>query len=287
MYRIAVTGSTGYLASLIQLYNKEKFLFIPISRKDLDLENTDEVKQFFEKLEFDTVLHAAARTQTTDCEMHPDETKKVNTDSAIQIAEICQKKKARFIFLSTEQVFNDKKETGPYTEETSPKSTSVYGNQKLAVEEYLNTHELDFITLRLSWMMGLSFPELTSSPNIIKNVMNAMFYQKPTKFTVNEMRGMTYAKNFAQQFDKILGLPKGTYHFSSNNNLSTYEFANFIAKELGFDNERIRQFILADKERYADQFRDLRLATDKIQQYGIKLQSSQEDAKECLKDFGW
>ncbi|MFQ8675222.1 MAG: hypothetical protein ACLR95_02620 [Enterococcus avium] len=35
-----------------------------------------------------------------------------------------------------------------------------------------------------------------------------MLYQKPTKFTVNEIRGITYAKNLAEQFDKIVNLPK-------------------------------------------------------------------------------
>ena len=57
-------------------------------------------------------------------------------------------------------------------------------------------------------MMGLSYPGIKSSPNLIKNVMNAMLYQKPTKFTVNEIRGITYAKNLAEQFDKIVNLPK-------------------------------------------------------------------------------
>ena len=55
-----------------------------------------------------------------------------------------------------------------------------------------------------SWMLGMSRPGIKASPNIIRNVMNAMFYQTPTKFTVNEIRGMTYAQKLADVFDKII-----------------------------------------------------------------------------------
>ena len=32
--------------------------------------------------------------------------------------------------------------------------------------------------------------------------MKAMFYHTPTQFTVNEIRGMTYAQKLADQFEK-------------------------------------------------------------------------------------
>ncbi|MFS0939040.1 sugar nucleotide-binding protein [Enterococcus casseliflavus] len=98
MTTIAITGANGYLASLIQKQNHETFSFLPITRKDVDYEDLAAVNKFFEKQTFDILIHTAARTQTADCEAHPFETKKVNTDSAIELAKICKKKNARFIF---------------------------------------------------------------------------------------------------------------------------------------------------------------------------------------------
>lgn len=81
--------------------------------------------------------------------------------------------------------------------------------------------------------MGLSYPGIKASPSIIKNVMNALINHTPTLFTVNEKRGMTYAKHLATQFDKITELEPGIYHVASKNTMTTYESAKYIAKALG------------------------------------------------------
>ncbi|MBO0452317.1 SDR family oxidoreductase [Candidatus Enterococcus murrayae] len=287
MKKIAITGANGYLASLIQSVNQTHFDFIPITRKEVDLADPEAVTRFFERLDYDFVFHAAARTQTSDCEANPHDTHKVNTESAITIAKACHKKGARFIFLSTEQVFNNRTENLPFKEDTLVNSSSVYGQQKIEVENFLIENQIDSVILRLSWMMGLSSPGIKSSPNILTNVMKAMFFQKPTMFTVNECRGMTYASNLAEQFDKIIHLPKGIYHFSSQNEHSTYEAAKKIASMLGFDDDRIDLYILPDNSRYADRFRNLRLATNKIESHGINGSTFENDVHKCLSDFGW
>lgn len=287
MKKIAITGANGYLASLIQDLNQENFEFIPVTRKEVDLTNPEAVTKFFESLAVDVVFHTAARTQTADCEANPLETHKVNVESAINIAKVCQQKGARFIFLSTEQVFNQRTQGAPYGEDTPVASTSIYGQQKIEVEQYLLEQQMDAVILRLSWMMGLAYPGVKSSPNIIKNVMNALFYQQPTNFTVNEKRGLTYAKNLAEQLAKLVELPAGIYHFSSQNDRSTYEAARYIAMILGFEEAVIERYILPDHTRYAEQFRDLSLATDKIAQQGVAISTFEKDVTDCLRDFGW
>ena len=96
--------------------------------------------------------------------------------------------------------------------------------------------------------------------------MQAMFYQQPTKFTVNEIRGMTYAQKFADAFSKICELPTGIYHISDVNTHNTYEAAKIVARKLGFEEAAIEQYILPNHERYADRFRDYRLDVEKLKQ---------------------
>ena len=47
MQRIAITGATGYLASLVQLYNRDRYEFVPVSRRDVNYTRPDEVERFF------------------------------------------------------------------------------------------------------------------------------------------------------------------------------------------------------------------------------------------------
>lgn len=287
MKKIAVTGANGYIASLIQKTNKDKFTFIPLTRKELSLDDPEQVKKFFETLDFDIVLHTAADATTAHCEEQPELTHKINTESVIAIADVCKSRNKKLIFFGTEQSFNGQTKEGPFKEDDELISVTNYGKQKAEADLYIQANLSNYINLRLSWMMGMAQPGVKPSPNIIKNVMNAVFNEKPTLFTVNEVRGMTYAKYLAEQFADIIELESGVYHFSNVNTLNTYESAKLVAKKLGVSDDRINKFILPNTERYADRFRDYRLDNTKIKSKGIKLHTFEEDVEECLKDYGW
>lgn len=287
MKKIAVTGANGYIASLIQLYNQDKFAFIPVTRQIVSLDNPQEVKAYFESLDFDIVLHTGANATTADCENKPEMTHKINTESTMMIADVCKQKGKRLIFFGTEQSFNGKTSEGPFKEEDELVAVTNYGQQKKEADLYIQENMDNYIILRLSWMMGMAQPGIKTSPNIIRNVMNAIYNELPTLFTVNEIRGMTYAKYLVNQFDKIVNLKSGVYHFSNVNILNTYESAKLVARKLNVSQERIDKFILANRDRYADRFRDYRLDNTKIKSCGITLQTFEEDVEECLKDYGW
>ena len=287
MKKIAITGANGYIASLIQKTNKDKFTFIPITRKDVALDDPDAVKTFFEALDFDIVVHTAANATTADCENKPEMTHKINTQSTMKIADVCKAKNKRFIFFGTEQSFNGQTKEGPFKENDALISVTNYGKQKAEADEYVQNNLDDYIVLRLSWMLGMSMPGIKTSPNIIKNVMDAIIQNKPTLFTVNEVRGMTYAKHLADNFEKIVNLESGVYHFSNVNTNTTYESAKLVARKLGVSEEVIETLILANTERYADRFRDYRLDNTKIKNAGIALGTFEEDVQACLQDFGW
>ena len=287
MKKIVVTGANGYLASLVMKTNAGKYEFIPVTRKDVDLSEPTKVKEYFENLEFDVVLHTAADATTAHCEETPELTHRINTESTIAIADVCKAKGKRFMFLSTEQCFNGKTVEGPFKEEDELVAVTNYGKQKKEADEYVQANIDDYVMLRLSWMMGLDMPGIKASPNIIKNVTTALTKEKPTLFTVNEVRGMTYMANLANQFDKLVELPTGVYHFTSTNNLNTYEAAKLVAKKFGASDETIAKIILPNTERYKDRFRDYRLDNTKIKANGIELGTFEEDVEACLKDFGW
>ncbi|MCF0111026.1 MAG: sugar nucleotide-binding protein [Erysipelotrichaceae bacterium] len=284
--KIAVTGATGYIASLVMSMNPQ-IEWVPVGRKDLDLSNPEAVYDYFTKLDFDAVFHCAAMAQTADCENYPELTHRINVESAIEIGKVCKEKNARFVFISTEQVFNGVSEHGPFAEDHPVCSVTKYGNHKVECEQWINENLDNFLILRFSWMLGMGMPGVRVSPNIIKNVMNAMLYQKPTKFTVNEMRGMTYAKHLGAQFGKMMELPSGTYHVTNVNRNNTYESAKIVAGKLGFTPEQTDAYILPDTDRYADRFRDYTMDNSKLASYGITFGTFEEDVDECLRDFGW
>lgn len=287
MKTILVTGANGYLASYIYRENKEKFNWVCMTRKDADFSDPEAVEKFVSSQNFDICFHTAANATTALCEDNPELAHKINVESTQKIVEICKKKNAKLVFCSTEQAFNGKENHGPFIEEEPLEAVTVYGQNKIECEEWIHEILDDAIILRFSWMMGLSFDGIKASPSIIKNVMNALIQDKPTLFTCNEKRCMTYAKHLAKQFEKTVDLKPGTYHVASKNTMTTYESAVYVARALGATPESIDRLILPNHERYADRFRDYRLDSSKLEQVGVHFGTFEEDVQEIIKDFGW
>lgn len=291
--RVAITGANGYLASLVQRYNADRFEFMRVSRADVDYSKPAEVAKFFSDLDFDLLFHTAANATTADCENDPAGTHLVNCDSAIEIAKVCEERGRRMLFISTEQLFNGKSEPGPFGEDVEPNCVTNYGLQKAEVDAWMQANSSDYVTLRLSWMFGMAMPGVKPSPGIVGNVLKAMRSNTPTKFTVNEKRGMTYAQQLADNFAAICKLESGTYHFaaangsSADDGMSTYECAKLVARKLGYGEADIERLILPNPDRYADRFRDFRLDASRLEGCGIKLGTFEDNVDRCLADFGW
>lgn len=286
MKTILVTGANGYLASYVRKENPQ-FNWICMTRKDADLSDPASVEAFLNTQTFDIFFHTAANATTAVCEQNPEMAHKINVESTQKVIDACKRNNARLIFCGTEQSFNGKVNHGPFKEDEPLEAVTVYGQNKQECESLIHEQLTDYIILRFSWMMGLSFDGVKASPNILKNVMNAILTNTPTLFTVNEKRGMTYAKLFAKQFGKIVELPTDTYHVSCFNTMSTYESAKYVAKKLGTNDETIERIILPNNDRYADRFRDYRLDASKLASFGITFGTFEENVEEALKDFGW
>jgi len=286
MLKVLVTGGKGYIASLINLYNTQ-FDMTLIGREELDLSDTAAVRKYMAEADFDILVHAGAASASLTCEQFPELSHKVNVDSTKVITDVCKSRGKRLVFISTEQVFNGLDHAGPHREDVRTRSVSVYGRQKIECEEYIGSADLDCVVLRFSWMFGLAFPGVRLSYNILTQVIKAMMYDIPAFFTVNEMRGFTYAHNVARQFADICGLARGVYHISAENKRSTYEAAVEIARIMGFSGEAIGRNILPDTGRYADRFRDYRLDNAKVKHCGISFGSLEREISQCLEDFCW
>ena len=287
MKTIIITGGNGYIASLVSEALEGHYHIIKMTRKEADFKDPKQVYDWLKGQNFDYLFHTAAMAQTKDCEDYPELTHRVNVESTKAIVDLCKEKHARLIFSSTEQCFNAKTNAGPFKEEEPLQSTTKYGQHKIECEDYIRENLDDYLILRYSWMLGLSRPNVKASPNIIQNVMKAMFYHKPTLFTVNEIRGMTYAQLLADQFEQIMELETGIYHISDTNTHNTYESAKIVAAKLGFDEDEINTYILPNHERYKDRFRDYRLDHEKIESKGIHFGTFEENVDACLNDFKW
>jgi dTDP-4-dehydrorhamnose reductase len=140
MKNVLLTGASGTLGKHIY----ESGLFGKIlapTHAELDITNLSSVKKFFEKNDFNIIIHCAAIARMRECENNPELAITTNTigTANLVMASIESKKKIRFIHISTDGVYEST--NGNYTEDGPAIPYNNYGWTKLGAETAVNTLE--------------------------------------------------------------------------------------------------------------------------------------------------
>ena len=155
--KIIIVGAGGRLgAALVREYSRSGKV-VGFTRQQLDLANSETVRETLGAVDFDVLINCAAQTNVDRCETHPDEAFQLNAEAPRLLAEICARKGARLIHISTDYVFaGDKREA--YTEEDAANPISVYGASKRAGEERVLEVSDHHLVVRVSWVFGPDRP---------------------------------------------------------------------------------------------------------------------------------
>ncbi|MBZ9635064.1 SDR family oxidoreductase [Clostridium sp. FP1] len=286
MKKILLTGANGFFASRFYTYYKNKYDILPLTHSDLDITDESKCLEIIRNFKPDYVIHTAAIADTGLCERNPELSYEINVKGSINIAKACSLTKSKLVYLSSEQIFNGNLESGPYNENHIPMPNTVYGKHKLQSEDELKGIIDELWILRFSWLFGFPEKNCRVSSNILWNVVSSVLKDKTIKLPVNEFRGMTYVYDLIENFHKILDFPYGIYHTGSENDLSTYDIALLILKEIGLGH-KADNYLEKDTDRYNDHPRDLRISNDKLKKYGIDLPETVDGIKNCLRDFNY
>jgi len=157
MKRVVVVGTGGRLgAALAREYAKE-FDVAGFNHAQLDLGQPEQLRATLDALEFDALINTAAQTNVDRCETHQEEAFALNGEAPRVLAEICAAKRARFVHISTDYVFDGKKRE-PYTEEDEARPISVYGESKREGEQRALEANDRALVVRVSWVFGPDRP---------------------------------------------------------------------------------------------------------------------------------
>ncbi len=286
MARVLITGNRGFFGTRFHALYDGDHTVVGIDKDDVDIVDAEAVERVVREARPELVIHAAAITATAFSNEHPDLTRKINVDGAVNVARAAREVGAKLIFFSTEQVYNGNGEPGPYTEEDEAHPDTMYGRTKLEAESLLRDIIEELWILRFTWLFGLPERAMPVNPNILWNAVRIALKGERTAVAVDEYRGHTYGYDMLDRVMKVPEIPYGTYHIGSTNDLGRYEITRAILGELGLSDSRVSELLEADTEKYAGKPRDVRLATDKIAHHGITFEPSLAAASRALAEFG-
>ena len=233
MQRILITGVNGQLGSeLKDLFELEsEFEVSYLSRGELPLENTENIKAVLNEYHPEIIIHAAAYTAVDKAETEEEIADRINHLASREIAEYCVENDCRLISISTDYVF-DGNSTSPLNEEAKVDPVNVYGKTKLLGEVAIQKVLSDAIIIRTSWVYS------TYGNNFVKTMIRLMAEREEISVISDQIGSPTYAKDLAKAIIKIIKSGEwisGIYHFSNEGEISWFDFAQAIKELNGFN----------------------------------------------------
>lgn len=153
---ILLTGINGTLGGFLydNLIQKPNINVIANSRSVCDLGNSQKVNELYNDLSLDNIVHCAAYTDVKNSSKELSKVFNDNILSSINLIQLAMKKNSRFIFISTDFVFDGK--SGFYKTDDPINPQTVYAKSKASIELALSCYSNSLI-IRTSFF-GKTFP---------------------------------------------------------------------------------------------------------------------------------
>lgn len=274
--KVMIFGASGLLGKvLVREWRGDEV--VGLGSGDADIRDANKVQEAVAKARPDWIVLAAAYTNVDDCETHPDLAFAVNRDGPINVAEAAKHVGAKLLFVSSDYVFDGKKNS-PYETTDARNPQSVYGRSKAEAEVRLLDLLPDCCIARTSWLFGTGgkcFPD-----TILK-----LAATRPSLDVVSDQRGCpTYSVDLSRA---IIGLcrsdARGIVHVTNAGESSWFEFAREIVKGASLGTE-VRAVSSRQMARPAPRPAYSVLSPQSLRQYGIDMPTWQDALRRYLQE---
>lgn len=229
--KILICGSTGQLGSDCTHVLKKKHEVMALNSRELDITNPVKVEEAMRRLSPSIILNCAAYTNVDACETEREAAWKLNVEGPKTLASVVQENGGCLIHISTDYVFNGKKNLpDPYIEDDMTEPLSYYGMTKLESEEVVRKATDHHVVLRTAWLYGIN------GHNFLKTLLKLALKnpEREIKLVNDQFGSPTWSYRLALQIDKLIEAGcRGTYHATSEGYCTWYELANHFLEEMG------------------------------------------------------
>ena len=218
--RIVIVGAGGRLgAALVRAYASDAEV-VGFNHAELDLARLEVLRATLGALPFDALVNAAALTNVDYCESHREEALQLNAAAPQVLAEICAEKKARFVHISTDYVF-DGEACWPYTEEDPVLPISVYGESKRAGELRVLEANERALVVRVSWVFG------PDRPSFVDAILTKARTEERVAAIADKFSTPSYTLDLAAMLRPLLDSSEidGVLHLANRGECSWREYA--------------------------------------------------------------
>lgn len=208
---------------------------VPLSHNDIEITDLDSVKDVCSEHSPDAIVNTAAYVRVDDNETNPDKAFQVNAEGAGNVAVAAQEIGASVVHISTDYVFGGETElrATPYTEYDTPVPLNIYGESKLAGENFVRHLCPRHFIIRTSGLFGVAGSS-GKGGNFVETMRRLAREQDELRVVSDQVFSPTYTKDLARKIAQLLTTEYyGTFHIANKGKCSWYEFTVEIMRLAG------------------------------------------------------
>lgn len=240
MNRWLITGATGLLGANAAVNLAGEAVAIPSARRmprgqqpsfiESDLTSAAERDGLVDRAQADVVFHAAALSSIEACAQDPALAHELNVEASAHLARQAAARGAKFVFISTDAVFNGERGNYSETDETSP--NSEYGRTKVRAEAAVLEAHPSAIVARVNFYGW--------SPTGRRSLAEFFYRELSAGHNVNGFTDTVVSTMYVESLISAIKLlvanrSTGIFHVASSEPTSKYDFGRRLATTFGFD----------------------------------------------------
>ncbi|MCA9446793.1 MAG: SDR family oxidoreductase [Candidatus Omnitrophica bacterium] len=240
--RILITGATGFVGlrlfqdlknpyQIVGTYRGSHPASYGVDWVEFEAEKDNPV-DLIDRTQPDVIIHLLALSRTEGCAKEPDRAEAINTRITLELGEVSRHRGIRFIFTSTDQVFDGAK--GEYSEEDPPHPTGVYARTKVEAERGLFEMFGQSPELLTVFRLALSYGHSDEKhPGPVGWIINALEKGDPVNLFVDEIRSPLYVGDISRAMNEAIERGhSGLHHLGGGDRIDRHSFGVLIAKKL-------------------------------------------------------
>lgn len=240
MTRKLIIGSNGFLGSTFVSSMKSA---IGMDRSDLDLSKPISLSTFdrIQAGDYQYIVLCAAITDIEKCFRERQLSERINVTGTRELLDIIKRVGAVPVFFSSDYVFADR--SSPPREDAPRRPETLYGKQKVAIEQYLEDSFDRYLIFRTSKLLSM-----TEHPrNILYQVIRDLRASKPIRAFQDQWFNPVFVEDIARVVDAACDHSlNGTYHLGTRRIFARDEMTRLLAASLGYDPSCVQSIKLSD-----------------------------------------
>jgi len=268
--RIGITGASGMLGTaLVTRLSKSIQVYATSRGKGIegkniewdcyDLTDIPLLNIWLNKVKPDVVVHCAAIVNVDLCEENVDLATKLHVETTEVIANYLDANNGRLIYISTDSVFDGKKQT-PYNETDLANPLNIYANTKLMGEQPVLSI-VNGLVLRTNIIGRTKEGDTSFSEWVIRGLID----NAPLNLFYDVHFSPLHVDELSLIIENIIERPVyGLYHCASSDNISKYDFGVQMAKVFGLSDSNINRASVGVIDFKAERPKNMALSSEKL-----------------------